>query len=67
LVSASEEAAKSRLYVCNFCGKDNTMVTKLIAGPSAYICNECVYLCLDLLRAEGVDGAKRKQVIDNNK
>jgi len=30
---------------CSFCGKDQTEVRKLIAGPAVYICNECVHLC----------------------
>lgn len=34
---------------CAFCGKSNTEVKKLIAGPSSYICNECVELCSEIL------------------
>jgi len=36
---------------CSFCGKDNTAVKKLIAGPGVYICNECVGLCDEILAA----------------
>ena len=36
---------------CSFCGKDNTGVKKLIAGPGVYICDECVALCDDILAA----------------
>lgn len=36
---------------CSFCSKDKNAVTKLIAGPGVYICNECVNLC-DLIIAE---------------
>jgi ATP-dependent Clp protease ATP-binding subunit ClpX len=44
-----------RRYVrCNFCGKHQDMVRRLIAGPSACICNECVQLCLTILD-DGVD------------
>jgi ATP-dependent protease Clp ATPase subunit len=32
---------------CNFCGKSQDMVKKLIAGPGVYICNECVKMCVD--------------------
>ncbi|MCL2003308.1 MAG: ATP-dependent Clp protease ATP-binding subunit ClpX [Oscillospiraceae bacterium] len=39
---------------CNFCGKHQDMVRRLIAGPSACICNECVHLCLTILD-DGVD------------
>ncbi|MDR0325591.1 MAG: ATP-dependent Clp protease ATP-binding subunit ClpX [Oscillospiraceae bacterium] len=44
-----------RKYVrCNFCGKHQDQVRRLIAGPSACICNECVQLCLTILD-DGVD------------
>ena len=36
---------------CSFCNKDKGVVTKLIAGPGVFICNECVHLC-DLILAE---------------
>lgn len=38
--------------VCSFCGKDESMVERLIAGPGVYICNECVELCHEILSAE---------------
>lgn len=41
-----------RLFHCSFCGKTQQEVRKLIAGPSVYICNECVTLCDDILREE---------------
>jgi hypothetical protein len=41
-------AAKPKL-VCSFCGKDQDQVSKLIAGPSVNICDECVDLCNDIL------------------
>ncbi|MFZ0249945.1 MAG: ClpX C4-type zinc finger protein [Acidimicrobiales bacterium] len=34
---------------CSFCGKDSDAVSRLIAGPNAYICDECVCLCVDIL------------------
>jgi hypothetical protein len=37
---------------CTFCGKPSTEVTKVIAGPGVYICNECVQLCNEILLAE---------------
>ena len=37
---------------CSFCGKSQHEVDKLIAGPSVYICNECVELCMDIIREE---------------
>ncbi len=38
--------------VCSFCGKDESQVERLIAGPDVYICNECVDLCYDILSLE---------------
>jgi ATP-dependent Clp protease ATP-binding subunit ClpX len=38
--------------LCSFCGKSQHEVRKLIAGPSVYICDECVDLCNDIIREE---------------
>lgn len=40
---------EKRLVRCSFCGKHQDQVQRLIAGPGAYICNECVQLCLNIL------------------
>ncbi|TLM78721.1 ATP-dependent Clp protease ATP-binding subunit ClpX [Microbulbifer harenosus] len=48
-----------KLLYCSFCGKSQQEVRKLIAGPSVYICDECVELCTDIIREEvqdAVDG-----------
>lgn len=37
---------------CSFCGKDSSQVERIIAGPDAYICNECVSLCDEIISAE---------------
>ena len=37
---------------CSFCGKTQDEVRKLIAGPTVYICNECVDLCTDIIAEE---------------
>ena len=48
---------------CNFCGKNQKAVKKLIAGPEVYICNECVHLCNDILTEdEQSDKSKPKKV-----
>ena len=44
--------AKNTLY-CSFCGKSQHEVRKLIAGPTVFICDECVELCMDIIREEG--------------
>lgn len=38
---------------CSFCGKNQNEVKKLIAGPTVFICNECISLCTDILKEEG--------------
>ena len=54
----------SKLLYCSFCGKSQHEVRKLIAGPSVFICDECVELCNDIIReevqesAESADGDK---------
>lgn len=45
------DSSKDSLH-CSFCGKSQHEVKKLIAGPSVYVCNECVALCNDIIREE---------------
>ncbi len=47
----SETENKSTLY-CSFCGKSQHEVKKLIAGPTVFICDECVELCMDIIKEE---------------
>jgi ATP-dependent Clp protease ATP-binding subunit ClpX len=46
----------SKLLYCSFCGKSQHEVRKLIAGPSVFICDECVELCNDIIREEVQEG-----------
>ena len=46
-----------KLLYCSFCGKSQHEVRKLIAGPSVFICDECVELCNDIIREEMNDSA----------
>ncbi len=48
----SESSSESKVLYCSFCGKSQHEVRKLIAGPSVYICDECVELCNDIIREE---------------
>ena len=48
---SSGSESKNTLY-CSFCGKSQHEVRKLIAGPNVFICNECVELCMDIIREE---------------
>ena len=47
----SEKNNKNILY-CSFCGKSQHEVKKLIAGPTVFICDECVELCMDIIKEE---------------
>ena len=51
MTRAGTEDSKSTLY-CSFCGKSQHEVKKLIAGPTVFICDECVELCNDIIREE---------------
>src|SRR3546814_10615352 len=48
----------SKILYCSFCGKRQHEVRKLIAGPSVFICDECVELCNDIIREELEEKAK---------
>ena len=50
-----------KLLYCSFCGKSQHEVRKLIAGPSVFICDECVELCNDIIREEVAEGAQTKE------
>ncbi len=47
-----------KLLYCSFCGKSQHEVRKLIAGPSVFVCDECVELCNDIIREEVQEGAE---------
>lgn len=51
MVKSDGQDSKNTLY-CSFCGKSQHEVRKLIAGPTVFICDECVELCLDIIREE---------------
>ena len=59
---SSDSRGKSddgKLLYCSFCGKSQHEVRKLIAGPSVFICDECVELCNDIIREELDERAER--------
>jgi ATP-dependent Clp protease ATP-binding subunit ClpX len=49
---AEKKGASEKLLYCSFCGKSQHEVKKLIAGPSVFICDECIDLCNDIIRDE---------------
>jgi ATP-dependent Clp protease ATP-binding subunit ClpX len=56
----SDKVGGEKLLYCSFCGKSQHEVRKLIAGPSVFICDECIELCNDIIREEtqGEHGGK---------
>ena len=50
--NSNSNGNEGKLLHCNFCGKSQHEVRKLIAGPSVYVCDECVELCNDIIREE---------------
>lgn len=58
MASTSSSDSKSTLY-CSFCGKSQHEVRKLIAGPTVFICDECVELCMDIIREETRESASQ--------
>jgi len=57
-MAKSEDENSSTLY-CSFCGKSQHEVRKLIAGPTVFICDECVELCMDIIREEHKGGIEK--------
>src|SRR6266540_3193113 len=60
---SDKASSGEKLLYCSFCGKSQHEVRKLIAGPSVFICDECIELCNDIIREEtasdkGGKGAK---------
>ncbi len=49
---STDDRAGRKLIRCSFCNKSQKEVRKLIAGPTVYICDECVDICLDILNQE---------------
>ena len=59
---AEKKGSSEKLLYCSFCGKSQHEVRKLIAGPSVFICDECIDLCNDIVRDEAqADGTAAGQ------
>jgi len=57
----NDKSEGEKLLFCSFCGKNQNEVRKLIAGPSVYICNECVDLCNDIIKEEISESANTEE------
>src|SRR5512139_3710084 len=53
---SSDNNKSDKLLYCSFCGKSQHEVRKLIAGPSVFVCDECIALCNDIIREEAQSG-----------
>jgi len=63
-----QKSSDGKILYCSFCGKSQHEVRKLIAGPSVYICDECVELCNDIIREELDDaGGSERDKLPNPK
>ena len=51
-MSEKKSSSGEKLLYCSFCGKSQHEVKKLIAGPSVFICDECIDLCNDIILDE---------------
>jgi ATP-dependent Clp protease ATP-binding subunit ClpX len=60
MTKASGGDSKNTLY-CSFCGKSQHEVRKLIAGPTVFICDECVELCMDIIREDHKSGISKSR------
>ncbi len=64
IVDMSDKNNSEKILYCSFCGKSQHEVKKLIAGPSVFICDECIDLCNDIIREE--IGAEETNGFDSN-
>lgn len=53
---SNDQRGNGKVFHCSFCGKSQHEVRKLIAGPSVYVCDECVSLCNDIINEESRNG-----------
>jgi len=58
--NSGKDSDSAKLLYCSFCGKSQHEVRKLIAGPSVFICDECVELCNDIIREEVAETSQAK-------
>jgi ATP-dependent Clp protease ATP-binding subunit ClpX len=61
MIDQERKGSEGKILYCSFCGKSQHEVRKLIAGPSVYICDECVELCNDIIREELEDSGVSDQ------
>ncbi len=63
---SSDKTKGDKLLYCSFCGKSQHEVRKLIAGPSVFVCDECIALCNDIIREETQSGTASEKSDKSN-
>ena len=58
---SDKKGSSEKLLYCSFCGKSQHEVKKLIAGPSVFICDECIDLCNEIIRDELPAGDEQRE------
>ena len=58
---ANPEDSNDKHLFCSFCGKSQHEVRKLIAGPQVYICDECIELCMEIIKEESKQGVAKSE------
>ena len=56
---------RRKLLYCCFCGRDESTVSKLVAGPKVYICDQCVALAARLMESDGSSQAQPRSHVDS--
>ncbi|MBR3152008.1 MAG: ATP-dependent Clp protease ATP-binding subunit ClpX, partial [Clostridia bacterium] len=59
--------SKDKFVKCSFCGKPQESVKKIIAGPGAYICDECVLVCQEIIEDEMFEDDDEVEVVEEQK
>jgi ATP-dependent protease Clp ATPase subunit len=59
----TDSSDKKTIYYCSFCGKSQSEVLKLIAGPTVFICNECTDLCYTICHEDSGDDVDHKMAL----
>ena len=56
-ISGTDSGSPDDTLYCSFCGKNQHEVKKMIAGTASFICDECIVLCMDIIREDPDAGA----------
>ncbi len=63
---AEATQTRKRVYRCSFCGKSQTEVKTLVAGPGVFICDECVQLCQSIIAKKGTTQEVPSSLLPDN-